>query len=561
MEKRVFLAIFLCFAVLAGYELLFGPKPVDHPPAAVATPGAPVAAPAPGVPPAAAPEPAKPVLPVAAPLVADSSARDIVVETDTIRAVFSSAGATLTSWSLKRYADDHGHPFNLVPTDMPADQPRPFTLATDDAAISARLATALYQPSAPGLSLGSATGTLSFEYRDASGLNARKTFHFQPEGKPYVVDVEATVDIAGASQPVTLRWGPALGLGYKPDGSRDVETEALQFRDDKVERIAAGKLTDTPRYEGALRFAGVDEQYFLSVALPGTQTVRMEYQPVVLPVPNDPKSRSRKFIAYGVRTPGAASLPFFLGPKDFDVLHAVDPQLVRAINFGMFAWLVVPLLQALKWINSYLGNYGWSIVVLTILINLLIFPLRHRSMVSMRKMQKAQPEIKAIQERFAKYKLTDPERGKMNQELMAFYKQKGINPASGCVPMLLTFPVLLAFYAMLSAAIELRGAPFMWWIHDLSLRDPYWITPLLMGGTMFWQQRMMPAPGADPIQQKIFLFMPVFFTFTFLWAPSGMVLYWLMSNLMGILQQTMTLRLIGDKKPGAPAASVPALKK
>ena len=141
---------------------------------------------------------------------------------------------------------------------------------------------------------------------------------------------------------------------------------------------------------------------------------------------------------------------------------------MRAIDFGMFAWLVVPLLQALKWINGFVGNYGWSIVILTILINVMIFPLRHRSMVSMRKMQALQPEIKAIQDRYAKYKLTDPERQKMNQEMMALYKQKGVNPASGCLPMLLTLPVLFAFYAMLSVAIELRGAPFLGWITDLS---------------------------------------------------------------------------------------------
>ena len=174
---------------------------------------------------------------------------------------------------------------------------------------------------------------------------------------------------------------------------------------------------------------------------------------------------------------------------------------MRAIDFGMFSWLVVPLLQALKWVNGFVGNYGWSIIVLTILINLAIFPLRHRSMVSMRKMQAIQPELKAIQERYANYKLTDPERQKMQQEMMALYKQKGVNPASGCVPMLLTMPVLFAFYAMLSVAIELRGAPFFGWIHDLSAPDPYWIWPILMGGTMFWQQRMTPST-ADPVQQK-----------------------------------------------------------
>jgi YidC/Oxa1 family membrane protein insertase len=148
-----------------------------------------------------------------------------------------------------------------------------------------------------------------------------------------------------------------------------------------------------------------------------------------------------------------------------------------------------------------------------------------------------------MQERYKKYKITDPERQKMNTEMMALYKQKGVNPASGCVPMLLTLPVLFAFYSMLSAAIELRNAPWLGWITDLSRHDPLYITPVLMGATMFWQQKMMPTT-ADPLQQKIFLFMPLIFTFSFLWVPSGLVLYWLMSNIMAIGQQYVTNRLI-----------------
>ena len=154
---------------------------------------------------------------------------------------------------------------------------------------------------------------------------------------------------------------------------------------------------------------------------------------------------------------------------------------MRAIDFGMFDFLVVPLLRALKWVNGYVGNYGWSIIVLTIIINLVMFPLKHKSIVSMRKMQELQPQMKAIQDRYAKLKMTDPGRQKMNEEVMALYKQNGTNPASGCVPMLLTLPVLVAFYAMLSVAIELRGAPFVGWIKDLSSYDPYFVTPILMG--------------------------------------------------------------------------------
>ena len=214
------------------------------------------------------------------------------------------------------------------------------------------------------------------------------------------------------------------------------------------------------------------------------------------------------------------------------MLQSIKPDLVRAIDFGMFDWLVVPLLRALKWVNSYVGNYGWSIIVLTIIINLVMFPLKHKSIVSMRKMQELQPQMKAIQDRYAKLKMTDPGRQKMNEEVMALYKQHGTNPASGCVPMLLTLPVLVAFYAMLAVAIELRGAPFVGWIKDLSAFDPYFVTPILMGVTMFVQQRMTPSV-ADPVQAKMMMFMPLMFTGMLMWAPSGLVLYWTVEQPVG----------------------------
>jgi YidC/Oxa1 family membrane protein insertase len=582
MEKRIFLAIFLSFLILTIYQAYFTPTPPTTPPTADATAApaatspaesatpAPVSgAPKTTAPPTASPAPAAPVAPMPATVVGDTAARDIDVDTTFVHAVFSTEGATLKSWRLKRYFED-GAPLDLVPADLPptADVTvgsehrtiplvRPFTLSTTDAALTSELDHALYQPSVPALSLGDKAGTLTFEYRDASGLNVRKTFHFQPDGKPYELSVDVTVDRNGTSQPVTVDWGPALGLGYKPDGSRAVPIRALLFRNGKVERVSASKLDSTPDYQGQFRYAGVEEQYFLSTVLPGDRPIDVAYQPVTLPVPNDTQKRTRSLIAYRVQLPGSGSLSFFFGPKDLDVLRAVDPELVRAIDFGFFSWLVVPLLQALKWINGYLGNYGWSIVVLTALINLAIFPLRHRSMVSMRKMQAVQPEVKAIQDRYAKYKITDPERQKMNQEMMALYKQKGVNPASGCLPMLLTFPILFAFYALLGSAIELRGAPFFGWIQDLSLRDPLYITPVLMGVTMLIQQRMMPTT-ADPMQQKIFLIMPVFFTVTFLWVPAGLVVYWLMSNIMAIGQQYVTNRMIGV--PVKPAAASPRKK-
>jgi YidC/Oxa1 family membrane protein insertase len=553
MEKRVFLAIFLCFVVLVIYQAYFVPPPPPRRPPE--TPAPQVVAPdvdqtTRPADPAVAPTEAAP--PSARPLVADAAVRDIVVDTDLVRAVFTSAGGTLKSWKLKNYLDAGGQPVELVPSFPNAI--RPFTMATTDAALSATLRNALFQPSADQLALGAAPGTLTFLYRDESGLNARKTFHFQPEQKFYIVNVSADLDVNGVAHPVTLDWGPAIRLGYGLES--EVGPRAIFYRDDAAERLTADAMNPPPRVEGELRFAGVDDHYFLSAVLPGTPRVAVVYQPHTDTVQVAGEAQPRAFISYSVSTPGAAALTYFMGPKDFDVLRAVDPPLVFAIDFGIFRWLVVPLLQALKWIYGYLGNYGWSIIVLTVLINLAIFPLRHRSMVSMRKMQALQPEMKALQERYAKYKITDPERQKMNQEMMALYKQRGVNPASGCVPMLLTFPILFAFYAMLSAAIELRGAPFFGWIRDLSAADPYYIWPVIMGGTMFWQQKITPTT-VDPTQARIFMMMPIVFTFMFLWFPSGLVIYWLASNLMAIGQQYVTNRIIGPP-PAPPKAVTPA---
>ena len=556
MEKRVFLAIFLSFVVLAVYQAFLAPPKPELAGAAAGTTANAAPASTAGAAAAQAPLPAQttaaPAQPSAAPLVADAAARDIVVETDAIRAVFSTSGATLRSWKLKKQLEN-GQPLELVPGDLGDAYPRAFTISTNDEAMSRTLQTALFRPSADGLALGTNPGTLSFEYRDASGLTARKTLYFQPDNKPYVMRVEASIDLAGAVRPVTITSGPSIGMGFPPDSSRALPARGVQFVDGKVQYLAASAIDKQSEYNGALRFAGVEDQYFLMAALPGTERVQVRYANLNVPIPGNADGKHRAFVTYTVAVPGALNLPFFLGPKDFDVLRAVDPQLVMSIDFGWFRVLVVPLLIALKSINGVVHNWGWSIVVLTVIINMLIFPLRHRSMVSMKKMQAVQPEVKAIQDRYAKYKVTDPERQKMNQEMMALYKSKGVNPASGCLPMLLTLPILFAFYSMLAGAIELRGAPFFGWIHDLAKHDPYYVTPVLMGLTMLWQQKTMPST-ADPIQQKMFLLMPVIFTVSFLWAPAGLVVYWFVSNLLAIGQQYLTNRIVAA--PARPARAI-----
>jgi YidC/Oxa1 family membrane protein insertase len=560
MEKRLLVAIFLSFLVLYAYQVF-----VLKPAADKAKREAPIAA---SSKPAADSTAATAIsqspggtstagsAPAASPLVADPSERDLVVETKTVRAVFTNRGARLKSWTLKKYLNLQKKPQELVATYLGVTEPRPFDLKVDDDGATARLREALFQVSSGGGETVDATQgaqTLVFEYKDAAGLSARKAFTFEPNA--YTVQVTVQVALGDRALNPTVLWGPGLGDQIPgAEASRYIQKpEAIIVRGDKVQRVGAADIAKQPVQEGDLTAAGVDDQYFIAMALP-QRMMRVDYAHVVLPAPAgvDAK-RTTDLVAFGVRqAQSMTDVAFFFGPKDFDVLEAVNPKLrlVRVINFGMFDFLAVPLLRALKWIHGYVGNYGWSIIILTFLINAVMFPLRHKSMVSMRKMQEIQPQVKAIQDRYGSLKATDPERQKMNTEMMGLYKEKGVNPASGCVPMLLTFPILFAFYSLLSQAIEIRGEPFIWWITDLSAHDPYYVTPILMGASQLWQQKMTPA-GGDPVQQKMMMMMPLVFTFMFLWMPSGLTVYWFFSNLLAIGQQYLTNHLVGPP-PSAP---------
>jgi YidC/Oxa1 family membrane protein insertase len=575
MEKRVLVAVFLSFLVLFGYQAIFKPKPAPRravtPAATPASPGGATGAGASARPGASATQPpggtaqvegqasASPAPAQAQPLVADSAERDIVVETQLYRAVISNRGARVTSWTLKKYQDlQTKAPLELVPRGLPGDAVRPFELRVDDETVNARLKGALFRPgeaAAQATRVDATKGaqTVTFTYGE-EGLEVRKVFTFEPNS--YIVRFDADVTAGGRALNPTIHWGPGLG-DLRPGGSSyEQKPQGMVFRPDAVDRIDAGEVAKGQAVqEGPFQAAGVDDLYFITLVLP-VRAVRVQYESVVVPAPdNDPKL-ALPYMAWSVRqAQSPEGLRFYVGPKDFDTLKSVHPRLVKAINFGILDWLAVPLLDALNWIHGYAGNYGWAILILTVLINLLMFPLRHKSMVSMRKMQAIQPEVKAIQERYGKLKTTDPERQKMNTELMNLYRERGVNPASGCVPMILTFPVLFAFYALLSQAIEMRGAPFILWIHDLSKHDPYYVTPLMMGASQVWQQRMTPA-GGDPMQQKMMMMMPIVFTFMFLWAPSGLVLYWFTSNVLAIGQQYVTNHLAGaPPKPGKAVAA------
>jgi YidC/Oxa1 family membrane protein insertase len=562
MEKRILLAIFLSFAVLYVYSAVFVPstpppnpaasKPGTRPPAGAAAEGRS------GTPPAPAPgvqtAPEAPAAPPVATVLGEPAERQIVMDNGVLRVIFTNRGAEVASWQLTRFKNGGQADVDLVPRDLPARLARPFALDVDDDAVDERLRTAVFRVTGDRdgkVTTEDGPATLVFEYQDAAGVTARKELRF--ERNSYLVRYTIAVSRGGRALNPTVMWGP--GLGDASSASRYLQkTQGILYRSGKVERLVPKTLASQPVQEAQFRYAGIDDQYFISAVLP-QPSARAVYQPVTLPVPGQAQE-TRDLVSYGVRVAGGSSnVRLFAGPKDFDVLKSVDGEFVKTINFGVFAFLAVPLLRALNWINGYVGNYGWSIILLTFLINVAMFPLRHKSVVSMRKLQELAPEIKAIQARYSKLKATDPARQKMNTETMSLYRERGVNPASGCVPMLLTIPVLFAFYSLLSQAIEIRGAPFAAWITDLSQHDPYYVTPLLMGATMVWQQKITPS-SVDPAQQKMMMFMPIIFTVMFLWAPSGLVLYWLVSNALAIAQQYATNTMIGP--PAVRAVRPPA---
>jgi YidC/Oxa1 family membrane protein insertase len=538
MERRIFLAVLLSFAVVYAFQaLLFPPaQPTPTTPQQQAEPGRP------GAPSEqTAVTPSAPVATARATLT-ESTERDVVVDTPTVRAVFTNRGGRLKEWLLKEYkADSAGTPVNLIPTNLPANLPLPFSLRVDEGGLTPTLNTSLYRATQTG-------ERVTFEYEDASGLKVRKDFSI--DAPKYLVTFTASVQQGDRTFNPLVQWGPGLGDigatsagGSYFTGNYVQPPQAIFGIGKNVTRIHASDVPQQPVHEGSYTFAGVDDQYFLAAAVkPGP--VRVEYRELKLPALNNPDAQ-RELVAHTYRFPQPPSQKqFFFGPKSFDLLKTVDEDLQWAVHFGVFRVIAVPFLGALQQVHKVIGNYGWAIIVLTVLINLALSPLRHWSVLSMRRMQEIQPQVKAIQDRYADLTVTDPARQKMNTEVMNLYREKGVNPAIGCVPMLLTFPVLLAFYSFLSVAIELRGAEFVGWIHDLSQPDPYYVTPLLMAASMFWQQRITPTT-ADPAQARVMMFMPILFSVMFISAPSGLVIYWFASNMWAIGQQYFTNWWIG----------------
>lgn len=288
----------------------------------------------------------------------------------------------------------------------------------------------------------------------------------------------------------------------------------------KEERVAIGPKA---------AFVGAEDQYFLLALLPDG--------------PGSGWLDGKEGVAV-VEAPGEVAGLLLGLPKEHKLLKSFNRGLEKTLSFGLFGFFSLIFLEVLRWIHGWSGNWGVGIIVLTALIRLLLFPLTHKSTVAMRRMGKLQPKIKAIQERYQERVKKDPSvRARMNQEIMELYRREGVNPMGGCLPMLVQIPILWALYTLFAFAIELRHQPFVLWIKDLSAKDPTYITPILMTASMVLQQRLAPQTG-DPAQRRLFMIMPFIFGLMFMNFPSGLVLYWLVNNLLTIGQQLLTEKLL-----------------
>jgi len=528
-NKNTVIALVLMGVVWFGFSFLFAPeKSVDTaPPApeqttvestAVVTPDAPVVTPAAVV--AVSREDQQP-------------ARDIVIENDVFRAVLTTSGVRLTSFALTNYREQvapDSAPVELV--SVPSSTI--LTLATEGSdgwdlapasAFRCDLDADLLQLS------GSEKKTLTCSRVDESGLQIDKIFTFS--GDRYDFSLDVVVSNRGEKPRqgnMSLSLAHAWDDKQKSNSFDFIGPMTLVGKD--LHEDAAKKLEEAKSYQQP-DWSLYSTKYFMTALIPAADAA----DKVVVSKASG-QVINRFTSAYRSLAPGEnvkLSYISYFGPRDLDIVKTVNHRLNEAIDFGFFSPLALPLRTVLNFFYGFVGNYGVAIILLTVIIKLLFWPLTQKSYSSMKDMQKLQPEMQKIREKYKK----DKER--LNQEIMQLYKTKRVNPLGGCLPMIVQIPVFFALYRVLMLDIALRHAPFALWLTDLSVKDPYYITPVIMGGTMFIQQKMTPS-SMDPNQAKIFMLMPVIFTFMFLNFPSGLVIYWLVNNLLTILQQYMIHR-------------------
>lgn len=540
MDKKLIIFLGIFFALFFAYQkFVIEPMVKKHPPQPVAgsTPAPQPAAPSnkAGAPPAPGAGQLQPEAPPATAAsqtgspVQDAAVRTAVIDTPLYHAEFSNRGAVLTSFLLKKYKNDYEKPLEMVPQDD-SMKVRPLALDFEDKAVAKIAQEGVYTLDRENLSLnGTESGSMEFSYSDG-----QRTFHkkitFRADS--YLLGLQLQAQDGANQLPVRIVWSPGMEAFASYKNRNDLRpTEGLINTGEKVERKAAKKVEDFQKVGATVKWAGVENSYFAAIFIPSKPSDAYLSQ-----VGGDDKVIHNLTFTLAPQHAGPQEVSVFVGPKDYLLLKDMGMDLEHAVDFGFYlAPIVKALFFGLRKLHTYTNNYGWAIVILTVLIKLIFTPFMQKSFASQKKMQAMQPEMKQIQDKYAKMKNDDPRKAQMNTEVMALHKRYGVNPLGGCLPMIVQMPVLIGFYRLLSGAIELRHAPFLLWLTDLSKPDPLFVTPVLMGASMLVQQRMTPV--TDPMQKNMMYIMPVMFTFMSFKLQSGLVLYWLLSNLLGLLHQ------------------------
>ena len=548
------LAFLLVFVMIAAMQF-FLPKakpPQQEKPGATPQPTTqttPVAAPT------ATPKPTAPRHTPKAATKQAATESDTVLENDFYRVTLSNRGAVAKSWILKKYKDQNGRPLDLVNAIAAPVLGYPLSFFSYDKTLEDQLNNGLYLKS-------EGTGNsreVSFEYSDGD-ITARKTFRME---KNYVLALETEVTRNGETITVYPQWPGGLGdqaslgsysasrIDWNQDGNIERKTATYGFFLTGKKWIAGGQTLNGP-----FQWAATADQYFIAAFMPanpaGTAMVTLNSKVEVPKNPTNPNDTTKEKVsvlglAFG-RAGNANQLRLYAGPKAVDQLESTQaqpggPDLRGAIDFGFFGFIARPLFLWLKWTHDHwIPNWGWAIAFLTIVITMALLPLRVSSQKSALKMQKIQPQVKAISEKYKRYSITDPRRQEMQKEMSALYKREGVNPLGGCFPMLLQMPFLFAFYSMLGNAIELRLSSWLW-IKDLSAPDPLHILPILIVVTMFIMQKSTPQAGMDPAQQKMMNLMAPLMIGGISWSvAAGLCVYWAISNVLSYAQQVMINR-------------------
>jgi YidC/Oxa1 family membrane protein insertase len=522
MEKRVILAFVLSFVVLYAFRALYAPPQPEEPPAIAQAPAPP--SPEANKLPAEVPSKQKetPQLTLERPQEIRGEKQDeLQFETTLYIARVSNLGGVLKSFKLKQYLDGEGHPVELINQEDGEKAGWPLALISGDKAIDEQLRGAVFATSTE-------PNKVVLEFA-SNGVHARKVLQFDPE--KYLFSLETSLSKDHKEIPFMVVWQGGFGDQSIPQDP--ARKNAVYQSDSTFKRLALQSLKDQPQDVTTLR-AGVEDQYFLAMFLSTDKPFLAKVSKFEYP---GPQSKAIPTLVVASNVSGEKPINVYVGPKQHDGLSKADPQLASVLDYGYFEFIAKPTVAGLLWLNKYIGNFGWSIIVLTVVLNLVVFPLRLKQQVSMLKMQKIQPQMRRLQDQYKKLKATDPRRTQIQSEMMGLYKEHGVNPMGGCLPLLLQMPLLFGFYSALAYSIELRRAPWILWIKDLSQHDPYYVIPILMAVAFIVQQKLTPTPNVDPVQARMMMIMPIMMTFLFLWYSSGLALYWFTGSIVGIAQQ------------------------